>query len=139
MYKKTITYVGYDGVERTEDFYFHITKSEIFKLELSIDGGYAEMLQRMIDKKDAKTIMKYFDEFIKAAYGEKSDDGRRFVKSKEISEAFSHTPAYDKLFMECVTDTEAGIKFITEIFPPDIQKTLETSDLMKKSGLKLTE
>lgn len=139
MFKKTITYTDYDGVERTEDFYFHITKSEILKLELSVDGGYAEMLQRMVDKKDAKTIMKYFDEFIKAAYGEKSDDGRHFVKSKELSDAFSHTPAYDQLFMECVTDAEAGAKFITEIFPPDIQKTLETSDLMQKSGLKLTE
>lgn len=122
MLKKTVTYEDYNGVERTEDFYFNLTKSEIMKLEMGTDGGYAEMLQRISNAKNAPEIMTQFERILKLAYGERSDDGRRFVKSEAISDAFLQTPAYDTIFMELCTDAEAAAKFINAIVPKDMQK-----------------
>ena len=129
MYKKTITYTDYNGVERTEDFLFNLTQAEITEMELGTTGGYGEMLQRIIAAKDMPTIIKVFKELILKAYGEKSADGRRFIKSEEISEQFSQTEAYSTLFMSCATDSDFAAEFIKGIMPEipgaDKEKLLE--------------
>ena len=117
MIKKTITYTDYNGEERKEDFYFNLSKAELMEMELSVNGGFAEMIQKIVDAKDTPSIMKIFKDLILKAYGEKSDDGKRFVKSKEISEGFAQTEAYSQLFMELATDTDAASKFVNGIVP----------------------
>ena len=99
MLKKTITYTDYDGNERTEDFFFNLTKAEIMEMEMSTNGGLTEMITRIIDTQDAPSIMKVFKEIIMKAYGEKSPDGKRMIKSPELSEAFSQTEAYSELIL----------------------------------------
>lgn len=115
MLKKTVTYVDYDGVERTESFYFNLSESEIVDMELGVDGGWRKRMQRIIDSKDAPTLMREFKNLIMISYGKKSDDGRRFMKSKEISEEFIQTEAYNKIFMELVTDDKAAANFANGI------------------------
>ena len=117
MLKKTITYTDYNGITRTEDFYFNLTKAEIMEMQLSTNGGLDIMIKKIIDSQDAPSIIKIFKELILKAYGEKSDDGKRFVKSKEISEGFAQTEAYSQLFMELATDTDAASKFVNGIVP----------------------
>jgi hypothetical protein len=117
MLKKTITYTDYNDVERTEDFYFNLTRAEIMEMELSTTGGLSEMITRIVNAKDAPAIIKIFKELILKAYGEKSADGKRFVKSQEISEAFAQTEAYSILFMELSTDADAAAKFVNAIVP----------------------
>ena len=117
MLKKTITYTDYNGITRTEDFYFNLTKAEIMEMQLSTNGGLDVMIKKIIDSQDAPSIIKIFKELILKAYGEKSDDGKRFVKSKEISEGFAQTEAYSQLFMELATDTDAASKFVNGIVP----------------------
>lgn len=117
MYKKTITYTDYFGVERTEDFYFNLTTSELMKLQLSTQQGFYNEMQTLIDSHDAPKIMDAFNKIIMMAYGEKSEDGRRFVKSPEISKAFTETPAYDKFFMELIEDSKTAAEFINGIAP----------------------
>ena len=117
MLKKTIEYVDYNGNPRKEDFYFNLSEAELAKMELSVTGGYAEMLQRIIDARDMPEIESVFENLISKSYGEKSLDGRRFVKSKEISDAFMQTPAYDILYMEMMTDVKAASDFINGITP----------------------
>lgn len=117
MLKKTITYTDYDGVERTEDFFFNLSKAEVAEMELSNQGGMEKMLQQIAMTQDRKRLVELFKEIILKAYGEKSMDGRRFIKSKELSEAFSQTEAYSELFMQLATDTEAASKFINGIMP----------------------
>lgn len=117
MLKKTITYTDYNGTERTEDFYFNMTMPELMELELSIPGGYSGMLQSIVDADDQATILKIFKEIIFKAYGEKSEDGRRFIKSEELSQAFSQTEAYVKLYMDFSTNAEAASEFINGIIP----------------------
>lgn len=125
MYAKTITYTDYDGNQRTETFYFNLTKTELIKMETSVDGGMAQLLKKIIDENDTKNIMKYFDIIIKNAYGVKSPDGRRFVKSKELVDEFMQTEAYDKFFLEFIENPNSAAEFINNVIPsiPDPTKT----------------
>lgn len=120
MLKKTITYTDYNGVSRTEDHYFNLSKAELMEMELGTTGGFADMLTRIAEAKDAPVIMKVFKDLLLKSYGEKSLDGKRFVKSEEISTAFSQTEAYSQLFMELVTDADKAYKFIEGIIPADL-------------------
>ena len=120
MLKKLIKYTDYDGRERSENFYFYLNKAELMEMELGVDGGMQQMIQLIIDKQDIPKIMDAFKKIILRAYGEKSPDGRRFIKSKELSEAFSQTEAYSNLYMELVTDARAAAAFINSIVPEEV-------------------
>lgn len=117
MIKKTIKYTDFEGVEREEDFYFNLSKSELTTMELGVTGGMSQMLEKIVKAKDNRKIVETFKLIIFRAYGEKSDDGKRFIKSPELSEAFSQTNAYEELFMEMLGDTDAAVKFINGIIP----------------------
>lgn len=117
MLKKSITYTDYNGTVRTEDFYFNLTKAEIAELELGTTGGLTEMIKRIVAANDMPTIISIFKKLILQAYGEKSPDGKRFVKSEELSTAFSQTEAYSELFMELATNDVAANAFFEGIIP----------------------
>ena len=117
MIKKTITYKNYKGVERTEDFMFNLTKAEILEMQLTKDGGMDAAIKKIVDAKDAPEIMRVFKDLILKSYGIVSDDGRRFIKSKEISDSFAQTEAFSMLFMELATDTDAASAFVNGIVP----------------------
>ena len=121
MLKKTITYTDYNGETRKEDFFFNMTRAEVTEMELSIDGGLSDMIKRVTEAKDVPTIIKIFKDLVLKAYGVKSPDGKRFIKSKELSEEFSQTEAYSDLFMELATDSAAAAAFVNGIMPQDIQ------------------
>jgi len=128
MLKKTITYVDYNGEERKEDFYFNLTKAEVMEMELSTTGGLAEMIQRIVAAKDAPAIIKIFKDLVLKAYGEKSPDGKRFMKvdanGTPLYVAFSQTEAYSQLFMELATDADAAAAFVNGIIPADMAKQI---------------
>lgn len=117
MLKKTIEYTDYNGTTRKEDFYFNINEAELAEMELGIAGGMSDMLTRIIDSREDTEIVKVFKELILKAYGEKSPDGKYFNKSEEISNRFTHTEAYSKLFMELATNSDAAAKFVKAILP----------------------
>lgn len=120
MLKKTIEYIDYNGVARKEDYYFNLSKAEIMEMEMGTAGGLAEMITKIVAAKDAPAILKIFKELILKSYGEKSPDGKRFIKSPELSEAFAQTEAYTELFMELSTNAEAGAAFVNGIVPADM-------------------
>ena len=117
MLKKTITYTDYDGVERTEDFFFNLSKAEVAEMEMSNHGGMERVISQIAMTQDRKRLIDLFKDIILRSYGEKSPDGRRFIKSKELSEAFSQTEAYSELFMQLATDSDMASKFINGIMP----------------------
>lgn len=131
MLKKTITYTDYDGVERTEDFYFNLSKSEIILLETTTPGGYTAMLQRVIDSKDNTELMKIFTELIKKSYGIKSEDGKRFVKSEDISNDFANSAAFDQMFVEFFTTDNAAADFVNGIIPKDVSVATSSNPNLK--------
>ena len=117
MLKRTIKYTDFDGNERTEDFYFNLSKAEVTEMELGVTGGMTQMLNRIVAEQDSKKIVETFKEIILKAYGEKSPDGKRFIKTKELSDNFSYTGAYELLFMELATNADAAATFINGVLP----------------------
>lgn len=122
MLKKTITYNDYNGTARTEDFYFNLSQAEVMEMEMSTAGGLAEMIKRIVASQDAPSIIKVFKDLILKAYGEKSADGKRFIKSEELATAFSQTEAYSILFTELATDDKAAAAFVNGIVPAEMSK-----------------
>lgn len=120
MLKKTIKYVDCNEVEREEDFYFNLTEAELMEMEYGTTGGFSEMIKKIIAAQDTPTIMKIFKELLLKSYGEKSADGKRFVKCDEISTAFSQTEAYSKLFMELATDDVKAAEFVNGVIPKSV-------------------
>ena len=124
MIKKTVTYTDYNGVERTENCYFNLSKAEVMEMELSTEGGMAESIQKIVDAKDAPAIIRVFKDLVLKAYGVKSDDGRRFMKTKpdgsRYADDFKETEAYSQIFMELATDADAAAKFVNGIVPADL-------------------
>lgn len=125
MIPKTITYTDYNGVERTETFYFNLSKAELMEMNLTTTGGMDQLLRRIIAEKDTVKIAQIFKEIILKSYGEKSPDGRRFIKNDEIREAFEQTEAYSILYMELISDPDMASKFIIGLLPSDIAKQVE--------------
>lgn len=113
----TKTYTDYDGNERTEDFRFNLSKAEVIEMETTTEGGLTAMLEKIVKASDTPEIVKVFKKILLKSYGEKSSDGRRFVKSKEISDAFSQTEAYSMIFTELTTDEEKAAAFINAVIP----------------------
>ena len=129
MFTKTIKYTDYNGVEREEKFSFNLTKAEIMEMELGTVGGLAETINRIVAAQDAPELIKLFKDLILRAYGEKSADGKRFIKNDELKEAFSQTEAYSILFMELSQDADKASEFVNGINPADLSKELQKSSL----------
>lgn len=122
MLKKTIVYTDYNGTTRKEDFYFNLTQAEVTELEVSVEGGLVEQINRIVAAQNGKVIIETFKDIILRAYGEKSPDGRRFIKNQEVRDAFAQTEAYSNLFMELATDAKAASEFVNGIVPPKTEK-----------------
>ena len=124
MLKKTIKYTDYNGVERTEDFYFNLNKAEIMEMQLTTVGALDAYLKKIISAQDMPTLMRIFKDLVLKSYGVKSDDGRRFIKNDQLREEFEQTEAYSILYMELSTDAEAAAAFVNGIIPADVAKQL---------------
>lgn len=133
MRKETITYTDYNDVTRTEDFFFNLNEAELTALQYGVDGGMKEMLERIVKSNDNKQIMACFRDFISKSYGEKSPDGRRFVKSTELSEAFMQTEAYNELMLRFMTDANYSAEFINDVLA-DVTKRTEERNAKKTEG-----
>lgn len=137
MYVKKITYTDFDGNKNTEDFYFNLTETELTRLNASYPGGLSYHINKIIRTGDNLKIMPLFEDIILSAYGEKSSDGKRFIKSDILKEEFKQTMAYDTLMVELLKDEtgSAAIGFILNVLPKDtadkvradMAKTIEES------------
>ena len=120
MLKKTISYVDYDGNERTEDFYFNLTKAELLEMSLSTAGGLDKYIEKITKTQDTPKLIELFKDIIIRSYGVKSDDGKRFIKNQEITEEFTQTEAYSDLFMTLATDDKEAADFLNGIIPKSL-------------------
>lgn len=134
MLKKTIKYTDYDGVEREEDFYFNLSKAELMEMQTKTVGGLDAFIKKIVSTKDVPSIMEMFKDLILRCYGEKSADGKRFIKSEQLSKDFSETEAYSELFMELATDSKSAAEFVNGVIPASLRKQLD-DDALKQQAL----
>lgn len=127
MYKIREKYEDYDGNERIEEFYFNLTKAEITDMELTTEGGMSAMLNRIIAAKDISKLIAVFKDLILRSYGQKSPDGRRFIKSDELTKEFTETPAYSQIYLRLATDDKAATEFVNNVIPKDLQKEVKAA------------
>lgn len=127
MYTKKIKYTDYNGNEREEEYFFHLNKSELMEMELSERGGLSTVLKRMIAAQDTPQLIKLFKELILKSYGEPSADGKRFIKSPEMSLEFSQTEAYSDLFMQLATNDIYAAEFVNGLMPSNLKQQLENT------------
>lgn len=120
MLKKTITYKDLDDNDVTEDFYFNLSKAEIAEMELSQAGGLSTHLKAILERGDNGQIVATFKMILSTTVGKRSEDGRRFIKSPEITNEFLQTDAYSTVFMELVTNANAAAEFIKGVIPSDM-------------------
>lgn len=125
MLARKISYTDYNGNPREEVFYFNLSKAEIMEMELGVSGGMTQMLNMMIDQEDTPGLARFYKNMILKAYGEKSLDGKRFVKNQEIRDAFEQTDAYSELYMELVTSPEKASEFVKGIMPEQVGQAIE--------------
>lgn len=142
MVIKRIGYDTYDGEHLEENFYFNLTKTEAMTLQVSKDGGFEQYLRNIIDAHSGREIMDTVRSIILLAYGEKSPDGKRLMKSDEIRQNFECSPAFDALFTELVLDDKKMSAFINEVMPKDMESFVDK--LNKKAeaadkGMKVIE
>lgn len=131
MISKTIKYTDYNDEEREETFYFNLNKAELMEMELGTSGGYTAFLKRIRDSKDIPSLASVFKELILKTYGVKSDDGKRFIKTQELRDAFEQSEAYSELYMELATNTDSAVAFINGIIPKKLAAEIEKA---KKDG-----
>ena len=133
MHKETITYEDWNGVERTEDFYFNLTEQELVKLDVQENSALRDKIDRITKAKNQKEILDLFEKIVYQAYGVKSDDGRRFMKSKEVKDEFIETPAYSIIYMKLASDADAAAKFVNEtIQKPKNQPVADVTSIAAK-------
>jgi hypothetical protein len=117
MLKKSIVYTDFNGVKRTEDFYFNLSKAEVTEMELSTDGGVTAYIEKIVEADNRPRLIELFKEFILKAYGEKTPDGKGFVKTQEVRERFQYSAAYSVLFMELTSNAELAAAFFNGVLP----------------------
>ena len=125
MLKKAITYVDYNGSERTEDFYFNLNQGEVLDWEMSISGGLSEWIKKVSNTQDHPALVDLFKKLITKSYGEKSTDGKRFMKvdpvtGRPLYEAFCETEAFSQLYIELATNADKAAEFVKGILPADM-------------------
>lgn len=128
MLKKSITYVDYNGEKQTDDCYFNLSKAELLEMEMSEKGGFENYIRTLMEEKDNKKIYKLFKDLILMSYGQKSADGRSFIKKKMVDgqmiylkDEFEQTEAFTELMMELLSGgDEAMAKFINSLIPKEI-------------------
>lgn len=128
MLKRSITYEDFNGNTQTDEFYFNLTKSELVELEAGYEGGLEATIRRIVEAKDNAALIREFKRIILAAYGERSEDGKRFVKNEELRNEFTQTAAYDALFFELATNETAASDFIKAVLPKDMAAEIEKTE-----------
>lgn len=121
MIKKTIHYTDIMGEKSEMVTYFHMNKAEVLKWMVP-DGNLTldQVLNKFLEHKNVKEMMLTIEDLIRRSYGEKSVDGKSFVKSAERTEAFMQTEAYSTLFMELINDDDKATEFLNGIFPAEL-------------------
>lgn len=127
MIKWTIKFTDYNDNEVSEDFYFNLNKAELTDMQFKVNGAYSQFIERLVNTRDTQKLGEEFKNLILNSYGEKSDDGMRFRKSKELRENFEYSPAYPVLYMELLSDADKAAKFVQGILPKDLQGNVPVS------------
>ena len=117
MLKKDITFTDLEGNPVTETHYFNLSKADLIELQMSKQGGFQDWIQTVIDAEDGPTLIRELKDIILMAYGKRSEDGKRFIKSPEDRAEFANSEAFAELFSEIALDADKASEFVNGVMP----------------------
>ena len=117
MIKQDITYTNFEGEQETETLYFHLNKVELMEMQVSEKRGLAQYITDIQKAENNKEIFRLFKEIVLRAYGERSEDGKKFIKNERLREEFEGSLAYEELMVKLVTEADFAAKFVNGIMP----------------------
>lgn len=129
MITKIVPYTDFNGNPRKETLYFNLTQFEATEIAMDMPDGIVEELNdgdrkatalHLVEKLGGKGVIEFIKKIVLKSYGIKSQDGRRIIKSDEISKEFSETPMFSQLMMELMTNEQAASDFINAVIPPEL-------------------
>ena len=117
MYIKEITFTDFNGNTVTEIYCFNLNKVELMELQTSVPGGWAALGEKAVKEQDSSTLFKLYKELVLTAVGEKSADGKQFIKTPEIVSKFQNSNAFPEFMMALVENEKLAEEFIAGILP----------------------
>lgn len=135
MLRREITFRDFNGDMVTETHYFNMTETELTMLEVSFEGGLEKTIKKIEEKKDAATLLGEFRKIILMSYGERTADGKHFLKSEERSAIFEQSGAYNKLFMDLISDEEFAAQFIQGLIPEELSSAVDAKKKELQEGM----
>ena len=112
MLKKKIVFVDFDGKKRSDLLYFNLTEPELVRLDVSYKGGLEKFVKQLDPEERPEEVLELFETVIRTSYGEKSEDGRYFLKDPDTTTMFMQSAAYSALFMDLIQDGEVAAAFV---------------------------
>lgn len=122
MIKQTVAYTNLDGNAATEDLYFNLNKSELIDLELEQERSMSDMLKEIGEDPTAKDVLWMLKTFVHRSYGKRSEDGRKFIKNKDVLEDFIDSEPYSEFLWTLINNPQKAMEFITGLMPADIME-----------------
>lgn len=111
MFKHTVEYTDFNGNQRKDDLYFHLSLPEVTRITAEIGKDINEYIKELTDNKDLNELLKFIEMVMLNSYGQKTMDGRTFQKTPEIRHAFEHSQAYAEIFEQFMTNPDLARKF----------------------------
>lgn len=111
MYKHTVKYVDFNGNERKEDLYFHLSLPEVTRIQAEIGVDIKKHIENLVANQDHNSLLQFLERILLNSYGQKTSDGRSFHKNKEIRDAFEYSQAYAEVFEQIITNPDMARKF----------------------------
>lgn len=111
MFKHSVEYVDFNGSDRKEDLYFHLSLPEVTRLEAEIGMGLEDYIKGLTTNQELNTLLAFLERMLLSSYGQKTSDGKSFIKSQVIREAFEYSQAYAEIFEQVLSNPDLARKF----------------------------
>lgn len=132
MYRTSVKYENFNGVEKERTLYFNLTNQELAEMKYSTNGDFEEIIEEVIKNKDYVKMLNVFEELVKKAYGEKSEDGEYFDKSEEVFNRFKYSNAYDAFMNKLMTKDDELQNFVFNVIPKSLSDEAKKNAEVKK-------
>ena len=117
MISKKVTVDGFDGAE-DRTYWFHLTKSEVFKWNEEFNGELQTFLSRAAESESIPEVYAAISELLRRSVGERR--GNKFVKDADVTSDFEFSGAMDDVIEWLFSTPDATETFVMGLLPKDV-------------------
>lgn len=123
MYITTVKYEDFDGKTIKKNLLFHMSTKDWVKAdaEKKAVGGYEQYLSKQLGEPGSNVepavVLETLEDIIRRSYGERSEDGEKFVKDPERTDHFMESLAYDAFLDDLIYTDGFSTAFVQALIP----------------------